>query len=55
MYTGLLYEKHVGILVDCLWLHGRRVSEKERVGEREKKGGNREKWFEGKECLFAFV
>mgnify|MGYP004505923623 CR=1 FL=1 len=44
-----------GIVIESGWWHSRRESGKERAWRRERKGKEGEKWFEGKERLFAFV
>ena len=52
---GAMHDKCVERLIERGWWDGRRQSGKERVEKREKKGKEGEKWFEGKERLFAFV
>ena len=45
-------ENDIEWLIESEWWGSRRESGKEEVVEREKSG---EKWFEGKDALFAFV
>ena len=54
VYTCAMRENYVDLIIVSWWWHSKRESGKERVGKgNEKRKG--EKWFEGKECLFAFV
>ena len=52
---ALRKEKDVVRVIDSWWWHSRRESRKESVGKEKGKEKKVEKWFEGKERLFAFV
>ena len=54
-YTCAVSNKRVDLVIESGCWHSRRESGKERVGEREKKGKERESGLREKECLFAFV
>ena len=55
MYTCPVHDNDVDQVIKWIVISAEERREKERVGEREKKGKEGEKWFEGKERLFAFV
>ena len=54
MCTCAVDNKRVDLVIESGWWHSRRESGRERVWKREE-GKEGEKWFEGKERLFAFV